>query len=277
MSVHGPLARDVRDVALLLSGMVGDYTLDPYAQSGDPAKFRDIPHVDLAALRVGLSFGLGGAPVSQAIRQVFERNMKVLSTYVSAVEWTEPEFPDVHPAYEIYRGLHYFNRSLLYLSGEPEKFTDRFDELHPNVQDNFRRAESITAEQVAWALEIQTKVFQSMAHHMKRYDVVITPVCSVSPFPTSTNYPTEIDGKPMELYTTWTGTTYVVAMTLHPTVALPCGLDQAGLPFGIQVIGRYRDERRLLGIACALEAAFEQTEQLKKPRVNIGYLASQGS
>ncbi len=195
-------------------------------------------------LRVGLSFGLGGSPVSEAIRRVFQQKMEILASHVLAAEWTEPDLHDVHSAYEIYRGLHYFNRSLLYISGDPEKITDRFNELHPNVQDNFRRAQGITAEQAAWALRIQTRCFNRWLT-MMRYDVMITPVCAVSPFPTSKNYPTEIDGKPMELYTTWTGTTYVVAMTLHPTVALPCGIDEVGMPFGIQVIGRYRDRRLL--------------------------------
>jgi amidase len=75
----------------------------------------------------------------------------------------------------------------------------------------------------------------------------------VAPFPIEQEYPTEIDGVPMNNYLDWMRSCSAITVTGHPAISVPCGFTPDGLPVGIQIIGRYRDELGLLQFAHAFE------------------------
>ena len=88
----------------------------------------------------------------------------------------------------------------------------------------------------------------------------------MSPFPWTQLYADTINGEPQENYYRWLALTYVVTLTTHPALSLPCGVDHAGMPFGLQIVGRFRADRQMLGVAHAMERAFAGTEALRRPR-----------
>jgi len=99
----------------------------------------------------------------------------------------------------------------------------------------------------------------------KDYDVIISPSVSVSPFPWEQLYLSEMDGQPLENYYRWLGLTYVVTLLTNPAISLPAGKDSLHMPFGLQVIGPLRQDRRLLDVAQALEGVFATTSDLARP------------
>jgi len=101
---------------------------------------------------------------------------------------------------------------------------------------------------------------------MAGYDLIVAPTTPVSPFPWTTLYAEHIDGKRQDSYYRWLALTYVTTLTTLPSLALPCGRDDAGLPFGLQLIGRFRGDLALLGAAGAMEQAFQQVDDLRRPR-----------
>jgi hypothetical protein len=78
-----------------------------------------------------------------------------------------------------------------------------------------------------------------------------------------------INGAAQENYYRWLALTYVTTLTSHPAVSLPCGLDHAGMPFGLQVVGRFRGDREVLGAAHAMEQSFAAQAQLRRPRPDL--------
>jgi Asp-tRNA(Asn)/Glu-tRNA(Gln) amidotransferase A subunit family amidase len=96
----------------------------------------------------------------------------------------------------------------------------------------------------------------------------------VPPFPWKHLNPPDVDGRPIENYMAWLALTSSITVVGHPVVALPCGRDAQGTPFGIQVIGPVYDDRNLLGIAAALEAAFARDAELARPVPDIDGLAA---
>jgi hypothetical protein len=66
--------------------------------------------------------------------------------------------------------------------------------------------------------------------------------------------------------------TYVVTLTTHPAISLPCGTDHAGMPFGLQVVGGFRRDHELLGAAHAMEQAFSTQKALRRPRPDLAAL-----
>jgi Asp-tRNA(Asn)/Glu-tRNA(Gln) amidotransferase A subunit family amidase len=101
---------------------------------------------------------------------------------------------------------------------------------------------------------------------------VLSPTTPVSPFPWTQLYASHINGEPQANYYRWLALTYVVTLTTHPAISLPCGLDHAGMPFGLQVVGGFRADHQVLGAARAMEEAFAAHAQLRRPRPDLAAL-----
>jgi Asp-tRNA(Asn)/Glu-tRNA(Gln) amidotransferase A subunit family amidase len=95
---------------------------------------------------------------------------------------------------------------------------------------------------------------------------VLSPVTPVSPFPWSQPHATQVQGRAQANYYRWLALTYVTTLTTHPALSLPCGTDAQGLPFGLQVLGRFRDDLGTLAAGQAMEAAFASHPALARPR-----------
>jgi amidase len=78
----------------------------------------------------------------------------------------------------------------------------------------------------------------------------------VLPFPVELEWVEEIDGVAMEHYVAWLRTCSRITVTGHPAISIPAGSTESGLPVGLQLVGRHLEERRLLEVAAAFEAAF---------------------
>ena len=94
-----------------------------------------------------------------------------------------------------------------------------------------------------------------MVDFFQQYDVLVLPVSQVPPFPADQEFPTAINGRPMESYLDWMRSAYFITVTGCPAISVPAGLTPDGLPVGIQIVAPHNHERRLLEIASALEAA----------------------
>jgi len=106
------------------------------------------------------------------------------------------------------------------------------------------------------------------------YDLVICPGVSIPPFEWRHLNPPEIDGAPVTNYMAWLALTSSITVVGHPVVALPCGLDETGMPFGIQIIGPMYGDHRLLRAAHELEQAFAADPSLARPVADFDRLAT---
>jgi Asp-tRNA(Asn)/Glu-tRNA(Gln) amidotransferase A subunit family amidase len=125
---------------------------------------------------------------------------------------------------------------------------------------------------MCWAHLEETRLFRRFQQTFRDYDLVLAPTTPVSPFPWSQLYLAEMDGKPLNNYYHWLSLTYVVTLVTNPAIALPCGADHKGMPFGLQAVGRFRGDRELLGISHALEQAFNAIPALKRLQPDLGKL-----
>ena len=98
-------------------------------------------------------------------------------------------------------------------------------------------------------------MYTRMREFLTGYDVLAGPVTAVPAFDVETEYPTEVAGVPMGSYLEWFRTCSRITVTAHPSVAVPAGFTGAGLPIGIQLVGRHRGELALLRLAHAINGA----------------------
>jgi amidase len=183
------------------------------------------------------------------------------------VQERAPDFGNVHEAFEVLRGVHYVaaHRERLEKSGE---LLDR------NVIDNTKRGLKLSLEDVSRAHVEQTLLYKRFLAFFKEVDVLICPAASVSPFPHSQLFIEEVNGEKMPTYMHWLALAYAPTMALACAVALPCGVDHLGLPFGIQVVGPNGSDARVLQIADALEQVLSQNEVTSRPVPNVDVLAT---
>ena len=92
------------------------------------------------------------------------------------------------------------------------------------------------------------------------------PVAQVAPFDAELEYPTEVAGVPMTTYLDWMASCWTITVLGGPAISVPCGFTDAGLPVGLQIVGRPGDDRRVLQLALAFEGATEWvSEDAKVP------------
>ena len=126
---------------------------------------------------------------------------------------------------------------------------------------------------VAWAHLEQTRIYRKFQELFGDYDLVLAPTVPVSPFPWTQLYLAEMGGKPLRNYYHWLSLTYVVTLATNPAISIPCGVDHAGFPFGLQVVGRARADGFVLSAAHAMERAFNGNDELKRPLPDLDKLA----
>jgi amidase len=248
LSVCGPMARTVEDVALYLSVMAGPSPRDPMSMSEDGARFRAPLARDFKGVRVAWSSDIGGLPVDKRVTRALDAQRHVFEQFGCRVEET---CPDLRDAQEIFMTL----RAYVF-----ELQLGAVMDQHPGVLKdavvwNIEAGRKLNGTQLARAEKLRTALFERMHRFMQTYDFIVFPVNQVPPFPIEQQYVTEIDGVKMDSYIDWMRSCFLVTSTTHPAISVPCGFTEEGLPVGMQIVGRHRGEFELLQIAHAFEQA----------------------
>ncbi len=248
-SVSGPMARNVNDLALLLSVIAGPDPRVPLAL-GDPGP-RFAPPVlgSLAGLRVGYTLDLGGAfAVDPRVAAVLESAGRLLVRSGASVFDAHPDLSVGEDTFRTLRAWHFQATFGEQLRSHPDAFKE-------SLADNIRAGEHLTGADVARAFRQRTSLAETMRRFFAEYDVLVLPVSQVPPFPVDQEFPTEIDGEPMSTYLDWMRSAYLITVTGCPAISVPAGRTPEGWPVGVQLVAPHGQDRRLLEIAAAFEAA----------------------
>ena len=258
LSVSGPMARSVADVALFLSVLAGPDPRSPLSIQEDGARFRGRLERSFKGVRVAWWKGLGGIPFEPDVRAVVDANRNVFESLGCGVEESEPDFAGVDEAFAVLRYAANYTQYAPLVRQRPEWVKD-------TVKYEVAQAEKLTAADVGRALTRQTRMYEQSRQLFEKYDYFVLPVTQVAPFDIDVPYPTSIAGTPMTSYIDWMRSCWYVSFMSNPAISVPAGFTSAGLPVGIQIVGRHRDEWSVLQIA----HAFEQATQHGKRRPAI--------
>ncbi|GAB3698229.1 amidase [Saccharopolyspora tripterygii] len=256
LSVQGPMARTVADVALMLSAIAGPDDRSPISITEPGSAFRGSLDTDLSGLRVAFSLDLGGElVVDPQVRAVLEPAAQVLANIGGRVEETAP---DLTGADEVFRTLRAWQFELALgelRDAHPE-------EIKPSLRDNIDAGRALTGAEVGRAERLHTELYHRVREFFTHHDVLALPVSQVPPFDIDLEFPTEIGGVAMTSYLDWMRSAYWISATGCPAISVPAGFTPDGLPVGLQLVGPHRGERRLLEIAHAFEQATQHARTL---------------
>jgi amidase len=248
LSVAGPIARTVADVALFLSVLAGPDPRGPLSIDEDPARFRGPLGRSFKGTRVAWWRGLGGIPFEPEIRRVVDGSRKVFEELGCIVEEAEPDFSGVDEAFP----------TLRFAANHPTYaplVRQRPDWVKETIKFEVEQAERATGADLGRAQGRQTRMYDQSRQFFERYDFFVLPVTQVLPFDVDTPYPTVINGEAMATYLDWMRSCWYVTMMANPALSVPAGFSTSGLPVGLQIVGRHRDEWNLLQIGHAFEQA----------------------
>ena len=245
---NGPMTRTVRDAALLLGVIAGPDERDRLSLPDAGVDWLAACEGGVRGLRVAWSPDLGYAVVDPEVRAVAEGAARRFATDLGcAVEEAHPGFAD--PASAI---------AALFYGGVAANLAPFSQEEHALLDPGLARAlaeetAGLTAGDMVRATTTRQALWDACRRFFARYDLLLTPTIAVPPFPPGQEGPTEVAGRPVRRFG-WTPFTYPFNLTGQPALTVPAGRTAAGLPVGLQIVGRRYDEATVLRAGAAFEA-----------------------
>jgi len=250
LGVTGPMARTVGDAALMLSAVAGPDDRAPLSYDADADAFlKAVKAPSVKGWRVAWTPDLNGLiPVDAEVARVAEGATRVFRSLGARVESVCCDFGEVN---DIVLGT----RGLTMVANHADKLPQWKEQMQKGLVWNIEQGLALTPRDIAKAQTLRTQLWQRVRAFLTTRDLLILPTVAVSPFPVEQPYPTEINGKPLDNYTQWFFLTYGITVTGLPVISVPCGFTKGGLPVGLQIVGRRRQEAMVLRAAAAFEAA----------------------
>lgn len=248
ISVKGPMARTVQDVALMLQALAGPDPRSPIANREPGSRFAQPLDREFKGTRIAWSRDLGSFPVDPRITAVIEGQRSAFEAVGCVVEEGEPDFTD---ADEVFKVL----RAWAFELGYTDLIAKHRDQIKETVIWNAEEGQKLTGPQLSRAEMKRTQLYHRVREFMETYEYLILPVSQVPPFPVTQEYITEINGVPMETYIDWMKSCYFITVTGLPAISMPCGFTPEGVPVGVQIVGRHEDDFGVLQLAYAFQEA----------------------
>lgn len=256
LAVHGPMARTVQDVALMMQAIAGYDDRSPIAIHESASIFAQPLDRDFKDIRIAWSPDLGELAVDPQVINTIEKQLSVFTDMGCHIENTHPDFRD---AYDIFQTLRAWGFEL--------SFADRFaefgeDQFKDTIRWNVEQGKNLTASQISRTEVKRTELYHRVREFMQTYEYLLLPAVQVPPFPVDEPYPTEINGQKMNSYIDWMMACGYITVTGLPTISVPCGFTDDGLPIGLQIVGRPHADFEVLQLAYAFQEAtlFYQTK-----------------
>jgi amidase len=246
LTVHGPMARNVEDLALFLDAMSGEHPADPLSLPVLPASFLSAARSGRKPKRIAYSPDLGISPVDPEVAAITKAAAMRFAEAGVIVEEAHPDLREAHECFHVLRAFDFAMTKAALLR------THR-DQLKPEVIWNIEEGLKLTVEQITRAEAQRVAMTARTVEFFTKYDLLLAPATIVSPFPIENRYVAECAGHKFDNYVVWLGIVYAITLACCPALSLPCGFTASGLPVGLQMVAAPRGDAQLLAGAKVLE------------------------
>jgi amidase len=248
LSVNGPLARTAADVALLLSAIAGPDPRCPISIAEPAARFAAGLERSFKGVRVAWFKNMGGIPFDPRILKIVNAQRKVFEGLGCILEEAEPDWTGAYEGYDILRAWGY-------AATQAENVRLHRNLVKDTILWEVERGSKLSAADITRALALRSAAWDRMRIFQEGYEYFIAPTTQVLPFDVNQPYPAEIEGVKLSTYVEWQKSCILISALENPAISVPCGFTDEGLPVGLQIVGRHRDEWSVLQLANAFERA----------------------
>jgi amidase len=253
LSTSGPMGRSVADVALLLSAIAGPDPRYPLSLPEPGSRFAQ-PLAPIAkGVKIGWSANLLGLPFHHDIKGVFEFQRTLFTRLGCTVTDAEPDLSDADSIFKVFRAQGFYQQ-------HAAKVARNRGQIKATVLEEVDRGARLTPADIAKAEADRTRLHIRVGEFFSQYDYFILPTTQVPAFDVNQPFITEIEGVKMDSYIDWMKSCYFITVTACPALSIPCGFTPYGLPVGLQIVGRPKDDWGVLQLA----QAFEQARNLNR-------------
>jgi amidase len=246
LSVVGPMARNVTDLALALDAMAGEHPRDPLSLPATPGAFQKAAGSGWKPKKVAYSPDLGITPVDPEIVAI---TRKAAQRFADAGAIVEEAHPDLREAHDCFQTLRAFDFAV----SKAKLLREHRDKLKPEVIWNIEKGLKLTMDEIEKAEAQRLTLSARLLAFFDKYDLLLAPATIVAAFPIEQRYLAECAGKKFDNYVEWLAIVYAITLACGPAMSLPCGFTNENLPVGLQIIGPPRGEGRVLAGAKMLE------------------------
>jgi aspartyl-tRNA(Asn)/glutamyl-tRNA(Gln) amidotransferase subunit A len=247
LSHTGPMTRTVRDAALMLDVIAGPDDRDRYSLPAAGRSFLAACDEDLAGLSVAWTPDLGYARVDPEVADLCAAAAERFESFGGHVEVVSPSWDDPEEIFRVMAGAETWSVWGERLPGDGEKM-DR------SLRAFLKFGATVTAAQYLRAQRRRHELWTEVQRFLARFDLLITPTVAVPPFEVGRPGLNAINGQPCSPLG-WMPFCFPFNLTGQPAATVPVGFTRAGLPVGLQIVGRRHADHTVLAASAAFEAA----------------------
>jgi amidase len=246
LSTMGCLGRTVADLALSLSTIAGPDRETPLSIDEPGELFARPLECSFKGVRIAWFKDLGGLPFDSRVRSIVDAHRTTFESLGCIVEQAEPDFS---PAEISFRTLRVWGDAANYgklLQQHPDAFKQ-------TLKEEIERGSRLTGDELARAEVAHTLMWRRFQNFLEKYEYFVLPTTQLPPFDVNTPYPTEIAGVHFDNYIDWMKSCWYISATGNPASSVPAGFTPEGLPIGLQIVGRNKQDFAVLQLAHAFE------------------------
>jgi len=251
----GPMTRSVSDAALMMNVIARPDDRDPFALPHEPRDWLAGIEDGVKGLRIAYSPTLGDAAVDPEIAASVAAAAKVFEELGARVETANPGFASPRDAF--YTLWASGGAKILSVFGAGERAM-----MDPGLVAMAENGARFSAIDYLGAEAVRAALIQTMNAFHRRFDLLLTPSVPVPALPVGQDLNAP---KTERHWIDWTPFSYPFNMTRQPASSVPCGLTKAGLPIGLQIVGRFNEDALVLRAS----RAFEMARPFPLPELNI--------
>jgi amidase len=246
LSVAGPMARNVADLALMLDAQCGAHPGDPLSLPRPETPFLEAALQPAPPRRVAYSRDLGVVPVA---REVADICASAVQSFAGLGATVEEACPDLSDAEDIFQTL----RAAAFAADKAPLLEAHRDRLKPEIVWNIEKGLALGADDIGRAERARAALFHRAQAFFTEYDLLVSPAVLVPPYDGAIRYVTEVEGTTFDNYVTWLALSFAITLTTCPAISVTCGFTASGLPIGLQIVGPPRGEAKVLAAAALFE------------------------
>ncbi len=257
LSVAGPMARNIPDLAMLLAVMSGFPEHLPFRPEARAQAFRDPLKRDFRGTRIAWLGDLNGyLPFDDGVLAACESVLPVLADLGCRVETHVPAF-DYNDLWQSWLDL----RSALFYDNNVAVLGEKanLDRIKPEAQWEYVRGTKLRPEAFETAKAIRERWFALLDDTFGQYEYLLMPVAQVFPFKAELHWPDHVGARKMDTYHRWMEAVVPASMEGAPAISIPVRGAYAGRGVGVQIFARPQAELAVLQLAHAYDEATRHT------------------
>jgi amidase len=267
MAVAGPMARNVSDLAMLLSVQAGPDARVPYSMDAEGSRFAKRLDKGMTGKRIAWCGDFKGLiPHEKEVLEVCVQSLTTFQSLGCVIEEAQPDY-SIEAVWNACLKIRAWQQggNLVGYYNDPVKR----QMLKPEAIYEIELGLKQSAMDISAASAVRTEWFNAVRRFFESYDYLIMPTAQVMPFDVTQHWPSQVGGQQMHSYHEWMKGTFVVTMSGCPALAAPAGFSAGGLPMGIQIVAPLHHEMECLQLAYAYDLASSATTRRLPPLISV--------